>query len=55
MVIKVDYKGFKKLSKLADDTNSDWQQRRDCWIARQTILALAGKDCNSKIKSLVLA
>jgi len=54
MNIKVSHKNFMKLSRLSSDTNPDWNQRHKCWIARQVILALAGKDCNNDIKKLVI-
>lgn len=49
MKIEINYRVVRKLWKMALEK----PENRDAWIAVQTIMALAGKECNSWIKEML--
>jgi len=56
MRIDIDYKTFRRITKESEYPAINKEQSltaHDYYIMRQTILCLAGKECNSKIKRMI--
>lgn len=56
MKIEVDYKTFRHITNKSESpalTRDEALNRHDYFLMRQTILCLAGKECNSKIKKMI--